>query len=103
MYFTTRAFVDSDHAGHMVVICSMIQVTDVWYPFCRVYCYFVLEDNQLVLVNSSKPHFGLKKKSSSIALLHYFLCGGVSKDECWCVTYLNMYLLTKIVDTRTNW
>ena len=50
---------------------------------------FVLGDNQSVLVNSSKPHSSLKKKSSSIA--YHFVREGVAKDE-WRVAYLNTNL-----------
>ena len=40
---------------------------------------YVLEDNQSVLANSTKPHSTLKKKSSSIAF--HFVREGVAKDE----------------------
>ena len=48
---------------------------------------FTFGDNQSVLVNSSKPHSILKKRSSSIAF-HFVLREGVAKDERR-VTYLN--------------
>ena len=47
---------------------------------------YIFGDNQSVLVNSSKPHSSLKKKSSSIAF--HFFREGAAKDE-WRVTYLN--------------
>ena len=47
---------------------------------------YIFGDNQYVLVNSSKPHSSLKKKSSSIAF--HFVREGVVKDE-WRVAYLN--------------
>ena len=50
---------------------------------------FVFGDNQSVLVNSSKPHSSLKKKSSSIAF--HFVREGVAKDE-WRVAYLHTSL-----------
>ena len=50
---------------------------------------FILGDNQSVLVNSSKPHSSLKKKSSSIAF--HFVREGVAKDE-WRVAYLHTSL-----------
>ena len=50
---------------------------------------YVFGDNQSVLVNSSKPHSSLKKKSSSIAF--HFVREGVAKDE-WRVAYLSTNL-----------
>jgi len=50
---------------------------------------FIFGDNRSVLVNSSKPHLSLKKKSSSIAF--HFVREGVAKDE-WRVAYLNTNL-----------
>ena len=50
---------------------------------------FTFGDNQSVLVNSSKPHSSLKKKSSSIAF--HFVREGVAKDE-WRVAYINKNL-----------
>ena len=50
---------------------------------------YIFGDNQSVLVNTSKPHSTLKKKSASIAF-HYFKEGN-SKDE-WKTSYINMYL-----------
>ena len=47
---------------------------------------YIFEDNQPVLVNSSKPHLNLKKKLSSIAF--QFVREGASKDA-WQVAYLN--------------
>ena len=47
---------------------------------------YIFGDNQSVLVNSSKPHSSLKKKSSSIAV--HFVCEGAAKDERR-VAYLN--------------
>ena len=49
---------------------------------------FTFGDNQSVLVNSSKPHSSLKKKSSSVAF--HFVREGVAKDE-WRVAYLNTH------------
>jgi len=57
---------------------------------------FIFGDNRSVLVNSSKPHSSLKKKSSSIAF--HFVREGVAKDE-WRVAYLN----TKIKRKFTFW
>jgi len=67
---------------------------------------FIFGDNRSVLINSSKPHSSLKKKSSSIAF-HFFklyafilltstlvpgiVREGVAKDE-WRVAYLNTKL-----------
>ena len=48
---------------------------------------YIFGDNQSVLVNSSKPHSSLKKKSSSIAF--HFVCEGAAKYE-WGVAYLNI-------------
>jgi len=50
---------------------------------------FIFGDNRSVLINSSKPHSSLKKKSSSIAF--HFVREGVAKDE-WRVAYLNTKL-----------
>jgi len=50
---------------------------------------FIFDDNRSVLINSSKPHSSLKKKSSSIAF--HFVREGVAKDE-WRVAYLNTNL-----------
>ena len=50
---------------------------------------YVFGDNQSVLVNSTKPHSSLKKKSSSVA--YHFVREGVAKDE-WRATYLNTNL-----------
>jgi hypothetical protein len=50
---------------------------------------YIFGDNQSVLVNSSKPHSQLKKKSSSIA--YHFVREGVAKKE-WIVAYLNTNL-----------
>jgi hypothetical protein len=50
---------------------------------------YIFGDNQSVLVNSSKPHSQLKKKSSSIA--YHFVREGVAKKE-WIITYLNTNL-----------
>jgi len=50
---------------------------------------FIFGDNRSVLVNSSKPHSSLKKKSSSIAF--HFVRERVAKDE-WRVAYLNTNL-----------
>jgi len=50
---------------------------------------FLFGDNRSVLINSSKPHSSLKKKSSSIAF--HFVREGVAKDE-WRVAYLNTNL-----------
>ena len=47
---------------------------------------YVFGDNKSVLVNSSKPHSQLKKKSCSIA--YHFVQEGTAQDE-WRVTYLN--------------
>ena len=47
---------------------------------------YIFGNNQSVLVNSSKPHSSLKKKSSSIVF--HFFCEGAAKDEWW-VAYLN--------------
>ena len=47
---------------------------------------FTFGDNQSVLVNSSKPHSSLKKKSSSIAF--HIVREGLTKDE-WRDAYLN--------------
>ena len=47
---------------------------------------YIFGDNQYVLVNSSKPHSSLKKKSPSIAF--HFVREGAAKDE-WRVAYLN--------------
>ena len=47
---------------------------------------YIFGDNQSVLVNSSKPHSSLKKKSSSTAF--HFVREGSAKDE-WRVAYLN--------------
>jgi len=49
---------------------------------------FILGDNQSVLVNTSKPHSTLKKKSSSIA--YHFFREGTAKDE-WRVSYINTH------------
>ena len=48
---------------------------------------YIFGDNQSVLVNSSKPHSSLKKKSSSIAF--HFVREGAAKDE-WRVANLNI-------------
>ena len=47
---------------------------------------YIFGDNQSVLVNSSKPHSSLNKKSSSIAF--HFVREVSAKDE-WRVSYLN--------------
>ena len=47
---------------------------------------YIFGDNQSVLVDSSKPHSILKKKSSSIAF--HFVREGAAKDE-WRLAYLN--------------
>ena len=47
---------------------------------------YIFGDNQYVLVNSSKPHSILKKKSSSIAF--HFVRKGAAKYK-WQVAYLN--------------
>ena len=49
---------------------------------------YIFGDNQSVLVNSSKPHSSLKKKSSSVAF--HFVREGTAKDE-WRVAYLNTH------------
>ena len=49
---------------------------------------YVFGDNKSVLVNSSKPHSQLKKKSCSIA--YHFVREGTAQDE-WRVTYLNTH------------
>ena len=49
---------------------------------------YIYGDNQSVLVNSSKPHSVLKKKSSSIA--YHFVREGVATDE-WRVTYISTH------------
>ena len=59
---------------------------------------FTFGDNQSVLVNSSKPHSSLKKKSSSIAF--HFVREGVAKDE-WRVTYLNTNLNCADLGTKS--
>ena len=61
---------------------------------------YIFGDNQSVLVNSSKPHSSLKKKSSSIAF--YFVLEGAAKDE-WQVAYINTNynpadMATKLLD-----
>ena len=47
---------------------------------------YIFGDNHYVLVNSSKPHSNLKKKSSSIAF--HFVRESAAKYECR-VAYLN--------------
>ena len=47
---------------------------------------YIFGDNQSVLVNSSKPHSSLKKKSSSISF--HFVSEDAAKDE-GRVAYLN--------------
>ena len=49
---------------------------------------YILGDNQSVLVNVSKPHSTLKKKSSSIAF--HFVREGTAKDE-WRTAYINTH------------
>ena len=61
---------------------------------------YIFGDNQSILVNSSKPHSSLKKKSSSIAFR--FVREGAAKDE-WRVDYLNTNynpadMATKLLD-----
>jgi len=49
---------------------------------------YIFGDDQSVLANTSRPHSGLKKKSSSIA--YHYAREGVAKDE-WRTTYINTH------------
>ena len=59
---------------------------------------FTFGDNQSVLINSSRPHSSLKKKSSSIAF--HFVREGVAKDE-WRVAYINTNLNCADIGTKS--
>ena len=59
---------------------------------------FIFGETHSVLINSSKPHSSLKKKSSSIAF--HFVSEGVAKDE-WRSAYLNTKFNCADMATKT--